>query len=219
MDITTSVVAEGKVRVYKNAGKPVPEGWLIDNQGHPTTDPNDLYTDPRGAILPFGGAVGHKGFALGIMVDILSGALSGGGCSYSNTCRLGNAMYFHVIDIEKFVPPEEFLGQVAILERHVKASPPAPGFQAVIMPGEPEFAQEARRRREGISIDEETWRQFAECARGLGVEAIARNLGVENDGRARGPVQAAPGRRPGAAAADGGGARAPCGGRSTGSPT
>jgi len=169
VDITTSVVAEGKVRVMKNAGKPVPEGWIIDSQGRPTTDPNDLYTDPRGAILPFGGLVAHKGFALGVMVDILSGALSGGGCSYSATCRLGNAMFFSVIDIEKFVTREEFIEQVGTLERHIKSSPPAPGFQEIVMPGEPEFRQEERRRREGIFVDEETWRQFEACLNELGV--------------------------------------------------
>lgn len=171
VDITTSVVAEGKVRVMKNAGKPVPDGWIIDNRGRPTTDPNDLYTDPRGAILPFGGLVAHKGFALGVMVDILSGALSGGGCSYSATCRLGNAMFFSVIDVEKFVSREEFVEQVGILERHIKSSPPAQGFQEIIMPGEPEFRQEERRRREGIFVDEETWRQFGACLNELGVVA------------------------------------------------
>jgi hydroxycarboxylate dehydrogenase B len=105
------------------------------------------------------------------MVDILSGALSGGGCSFSATCRLGNAMFFHVVDIEKFLPREEFVEQVGILERHIKASPPAPGVREIIMPGEPEFREEARRRREGIRVDDETWRQFEECLQGLGVTA------------------------------------------------
>lgn len=173
VDITTSVVAEGKVRIKRNAGERVPEGWLLDNQGNPSTDPADLYTNPRGALLPFGGIVGHKGYALAIMVDILSGALSGAGCSYSSTCRLGNAMFFTVVDIEKFVSMEEFLAQVEILERHVKASPPAPGFGEILMPGEPELRAEEQRLREGIFIDDETWRQFVECARGLGVDAGA----------------------------------------------
>ncbi|HEU4751586.1 MAG TPA: Ldh family oxidoreductase, partial [Armatimonadota bacterium] len=170
VDITTSVVAEGKVRVLRNAGKQAPEGWLIDNQGRPTTDPNDLYTHPRGALLPFGGPVGHKGFALAVMVDILSGALSGAGCSQSSTCRLGNAMFFQVIDIEKFVPLEEFVQQIAILERHIRSSPPAPGFSEILMPGEPELRQEERRRQEGLVIDEETWRQFAQAVQRLGVD-------------------------------------------------
>jgi hydroxycarboxylate dehydrogenase B len=169
VDITTSVVAEGKVRILKNSGKPVPEGWLIDSRGRPTTDPHALYEEPRGAILPFGGPVGHKGFALSIMVEILSGALSGASCSHSSTGRLGNAAFFAVIDVEKFVPREEFLEHVRVLAEHVKASPPAPGFREVLMPGEPELREEARRRREGIEIDPETWRQFAACAGRFGV--------------------------------------------------
>src|SRR5438067_2445961 len=62
LDITTSVVAEGKVRLKRNAGQPVPAGWLVDSRGEPTTDPQDLYNAPRGAILPFGGIAGHKGY-------------------------------------------------------------------------------------------------------------------------------------------------------------
>jgi uncharacterized oxidoreductase len=173
VDITTSVVAEGKVRIKRNAGEAVPEGWLLDNQGRPSTDPADLYTSPRGAILPFGGAQGHKGFALGVMVDLLSGALSGAGCSHSSTCRLGNAMFFHVVDIEKFVPLEEFLEHAAVLERHVKASPPAAGFSEILMPGEPELRTEARRRAEGITVDPGTWAQFRAVLARLGVEAPA----------------------------------------------
>lgn len=177
VDITTSVVAEGKVRIKRNAGQRVPDGWLLDNKGNPSNDPADLYTNPRGALLPFGGIVGHKGYALGIMVDLLSGALSGAGCSYSSTCRLGNAMFFTVVDIEKFVTLEEFLAQARILEDHVKASPPAPGFGEILMPGEPELRAEETRMRNGIVIDDESWRQFVECSRGLGVEVGATPLG------------------------------------------
>jgi len=169
VDITTSVVAEGKVRIKKNTGQPVPEGWLIDNQGRPTTDPETLYAEPRGAILPFGGPVGHKGFALSIMVDVLSGALSSAGCSHSSTCRLGNALFLNVIDVEKFLTREEFLEHVTVLQNHLKASPPAPGFKEVLMPGEPEQREEARRLRDGIFVDETTWRQFALCAESVGV--------------------------------------------------
>jgi len=173
VDITTSVVAEGKVRIMKNAGKPVPEGWIVDNQGRPTTDPNDLYTSPRGAILPFGGLVAHKGFGLSVMVELLTGALSGAGCSQSQDARLGNSMFFTVIDIEKFVPREAFLEQATILKDYIQSAPLAPGFDEILMPGEPEFRQEERRRREGITIDEETWRQFTACAEGLGVHLSA----------------------------------------------
>ncbi len=170
VDITTSVVAEGKVRLLRNDGKPVPPGWLLDSQGLPSSDPNDLYADPRGAILPFGGPVAHKGYALSVMVDILSGALSGAGCSFSSTCRLGNAVFITVVDIEKFVPLAEFIEQVGILERHIRSSPSAPGHAEILMPGEPEFREEARRRRDGVRVDDETWRQFLVTAGGLGVD-------------------------------------------------
>jgi uncharacterized oxidoreductase len=173
VDITTSVVAEGKVRLNRNAGKPAPEGWLIDSEGRPTTDPSVLYVEPKGALLALGGLVGHKGYGLSVMVDILSGALSGAGCSQSATCRLGNALFVLVIDIEKFVPLAEFREQISILERHLKASPPAPGFSEILMPGEPELRAAERRRQAGIEIDAETWRQFTECARSLGVGVSA----------------------------------------------
>jgi len=66
LDISTSVVAEGKVRVAFNKGVPAPEGWLLDEQGRPTTDPGVLYREPRGSILPLGN---YKGFGLGLVLD------------------------------------------------------------------------------------------------------------------------------------------------------
>ncbi len=80
LDMTTSVVAEGKVRVQRNRGEPVPDGWLVDAEGQPTNDPNALYGDPPGSILPLGGPAGHKGSGLNIAVELLGGALSGAGC-------------------------------------------------------------------------------------------------------------------------------------------
>lgn len=170
VDMTTSIVAEGKVRLKKNAGERLPEGWILDRHGNPSTDPADLYTTPRGAILPFGGPVGHKGYALGVMVDILAGALSGAGCSHSSTCRLGNAMFFLIVDIERFAGGEVFAQHVLTLRDHLLASPPAPGVERVMLPGEVEFRQEEQRRRDGIEIDEETWSQYRGWLTELGVE-------------------------------------------------
>ena len=77
LDFKTSVVAEGKVRVSSLNGKrPVPEGWLLDPQGQPTTHPAVLYESPFGSILPMGGSQAYKGFGLGL--DMLSGGLTGG---------------------------------------------------------------------------------------------------------------------------------------------
>ena len=77
LDFGTSVVAEGKVRVYHINKKPVPEGWLLDPEGRPTTDPSVLYDPPLGSILPMGGAQGYKGFGLALVLDMLSGGLTG----------------------------------------------------------------------------------------------------------------------------------------------
>ena len=66
LDMTTSAVAEGKVRVQRNRGAEVPDGWLLDAEGQPTNDPNTLYADPPGTILPLGGSLGHKGYGLNV---------------------------------------------------------------------------------------------------------------------------------------------------------
>jgi uncharacterized oxidoreductase len=169
LDITTSVVAEGKVRLKRNAGQPVPAGWLIDHHGDPTTDTNALYGTPRGAIMPFGGIVGHKGYGLSVMIDVLAGALSGAGCSQPDAPRLGNAMFLTVVDVRQFLPLEAFKRHVAVLLEHVRGSPPAPGFSEILVPGEVEARETERRRLDGIPIDEETWRQLAATAKQLGV--------------------------------------------------
>ena len=71
LDFGTSVVAEGKVRVYHINKKPVPDGWLLDPNGLPTTDPSVLYNPPLGSILPMGGAQAYKGFGLSLVLDML----------------------------------------------------------------------------------------------------------------------------------------------------
>jgi hypothetical protein len=76
-DFATSVAAEGKIRVYRARGHKLPNGWIIDQRGGPSNDPNDFYAG--GAILPVGGSVGHKGFCLSFMTDLFGGILSGDG--------------------------------------------------------------------------------------------------------------------------------------------
>jgi uncharacterized oxidoreductase len=169
LDITTSVVAEGKIRVKRNKGEPMPPGWALDARGEPTTDPMDLYGQPRGAILPFGGEAGHKGFGLSLMVDILAGALTGAGCSRRDPPRIGNALFLMVIDIGAMTPLSQFDAHVRTLVDYVRSAQLAPGFSEILMPGEPEARTEARRRSTGIPVDEETWRQIAEIAHSLSV--------------------------------------------------
>jgi hydroxycarboxylate dehydrogenase B len=170
VDITTSTVAEGKVRVLRNKGLPMPEGWAIHPDGSPLTDPAHMYGPPHGSLLPFGGIIGHKGFALSMMVELLSGALSGAGCTGGADRQPGNALFILVVDPEAFGSLEGFQREASSLAGWVKGSPPAPGSAGVMVPGEPEFRETARRRAEGIPLDEETWRQLRLLADELGVE-------------------------------------------------
>jgi len=159
IDISTSAVAEGKVRTYRMRGAPVPDGWIVDNAGRPTNDPEALYARPPGALLPLGGNVGYKGFALGLMVDLLAGALSGAGCSGPHPERGGNAFTIMVIDPRGFGGVEQFVAGADGLVAWVKSARPASGFDEVIVPGEPE-RRESVRRREGIPIGDALWAQL-----------------------------------------------------------
>ena len=162
VDISTSAIAEGKVRGMFNRKEPVPPGNIMDADGLPTTDPAKFYGPPQGALFPFGG---HKGFGLGLVADILAGALSGGGCSRKDANRVGNTFLTFVLDVDRLRGNDAFYADVEQLVEYVKSSALAPGSKGILIPGEPETNEEMRRSKEGISVDEETWRQITEVAR------------------------------------------------------
>jgi uncharacterized oxidoreductase len=169
MDFATSVVAEGKIRVAHNKGQSIPEGWILDSQGRPSTTPADLYDG--GMLLP---TAGHKGFGLALLIELLGGVLTGqGGPWLPRYTTVRNGVIFIVLSIQAFRTPEDFLAEAAILRDKVKATSPAQGFDEVMLPGEPEQRAAGRRQAEGISIDDTTWAQLAEAATNLGVAAPA----------------------------------------------
>lgn len=171
LDMTTSIVAEGKLKVKLNRREALPDGWAIDAEGRPATRPEQFYEDPKGAILPMGGSVGHKGYGLSLAVDALSGGLSGAQCSNPKAKRHGNACLFLALRVDAFRPLAEFRERVDELVAHVKSSRPAPGTGPVRVPGEPEAESAARARREGVTLDPETWSQLLAKARAKGAEA------------------------------------------------
>jgi hydroxycarboxylate dehydrogenase B len=173
LDATTSVVAEGKVRVKRQRGERTPEGWLIDHEGRPTTNPNVLYQEPQGAILPLGGLAGYKGFGLAMVVEILSGVLARGGYAGQGAKRFSNGTCIVVIDISAFVDPSDFHAEIDDLLAYVKSAPTAPGVAAIMYPGEPEAIVQQQRERQGIALDEETWQQIMALARELGIATSA----------------------------------------------
>ena len=170
VDMTTSVVAEGKIRLAINQGVKVPKGWLIDGHGEPTTEPNDFKDDPPGAILPLGGDAGHKGYGLSIMVELLGGALSGQGCAAGEREMNSNGVLINAYHIEHFTDMETFYDEVEGLVRHVKSSRLAPGFNEILAPGEPEFRTAERRAAEGIEVDDRSWQMACEIGAEFGVD-------------------------------------------------
>lgn len=170
MDMTTTVVAEGKVRVKRNRGEETPEGWLLDSEGNPTNDPNKLYGDPPGSILPLGGTTaGHKGYGLNIVIELLAGILSGTGC-IGKPQQLSNGVLLIALDVSQFLSLSEFYQEADAFIQHVKSSPPAAGFEEILFPGEIELKVKDQRSKDGIFVEDETWGQIVECGRKFGID-------------------------------------------------
>ena len=165
LDFSTSATAEGKVRVQKIAGLPCPEGWLLDHQGQPTTDPNTLYGDPPGSILPMGGSQPYKGFGLALMIDIFAGALSGGLCARAVPLTpKGNCVFMLVLSAEHFGGLDHLRSEVEQLVEYVRECPRVDGVDRIYLPGDPERMVLEHREREGIPLEEQNWQQLVKLA-------------------------------------------------------
>jgi hydroxycarboxylate dehydrogenase B len=179
-DLSTCVIAEGKIRVARNKGVPVPENAILDSDGKPTTDPEDFYADPPGAILTIGA---HKGYVLSVLCEVMAGAITGSGCSNPNNPtakKIVNGMCSIYID-PNTIAGESFAGEVSGLTEWVKSSTLAEEGGEILMPGDPELRTKAERMAAGIPIDDNTWAQLAETATKVGInnDEIAR-LGGQN---------------------------------------
>ena len=173
LDIGTSAVAEGKVRVSFQKKEQVPEGWLVDHEGKPTTNPADLYDEQkRGSILPFGGNQAYKGFGLGLLLDIFAGGLSGGECSRVEAPMpgLGNTVLFVLFNTEVFGGVDHFLSESGKLTDFVRNTPTAPGVNSITLPGDPERLTKEKRLIDGIAIPDGTWELLTKAADQLKVE-------------------------------------------------
>jgi hydroxycarboxylate dehydrogenase B len=169
-DFATSVLSEGTIRAARNRGDQLPDGAVIDAGGNPTRDPNAFYGPPRGGIMPFGGAAGHKGYALGLLVEALGGLL--GGESPTDPAGAINGLWLLLIDPERFLPGGRYAHLVDELRDYVEAAKPAPGRDRVSVPGGRGFA---RMRNVGtqplLAIDPGTWARLVTLAGELNVEA------------------------------------------------
>ncbi len=174
VDFGTCATAEGKVRVKRIAGDTCPDGWLLDSEGHPTNDPHKLYADPPGTILPMGGDQAYKGFGLALMVEIFSGALSGGMCAREvPQNQLGNCVFMMVIDPDHLGGASHFGQQVTDLVAFVRGCPKIDGVEEILLPGDPERNVLINRKANGVPFDEGNWKQLLDLATTLEVEPPA----------------------------------------------
>ena len=169
LDIANTGVARGKIYLAKQQGQPIPEGWAIDAAGAPTTDPAAAID---GIILPM---AGHKGYAIAAMMDMLSGVLSGSAFGsgvagpYQTERRSGAGQLMIVLNIEAFQPLADFEARMEAMIGELKSVPLAAGHDEVFYPGEIEARNEARHRREGLMLPDDTIRDLAQVAAECGI--------------------------------------------------
>ncbi|WP_448519834.1 Ldh family oxidoreductase [Rhodoflexus sp.] len=182
IDLATSAAAYGKIEIARRAGKPVPEGWIIDNQGNMSTNPMDMING--GALLPLGSDRehgGHKGYALSAMVDILCCVLSGANWGPfappfalrqeipTRSVGKGIGHFFGAMQIDGFMDVEEFKRQIDDWIRTFRATKPAPGTGGVLIPGDPEREAEAIRSKEGIPLIQAVVDDLQDISRQTGI--------------------------------------------------
>lgn len=155
MDMANSVAALGKVRILQARGELLPEGWARDNEGMPTRDPQAAIT---GLLEPI---AGYKGYVIAMMIELLTGAFSGGGGSYevsavTNVSKRGNTSHsFFAISIENLMTKKEFLANVGKLTSDVRNSRLARDSEEILIPGDLEARKEVDRRAHGVPLTPE----------------------------------------------------------------
>jgi uncharacterized oxidoreductase len=157
LDMATSAVAQGKIRVAHNKREKVSKDWLIDDKGQPTDDPAFGTVEPYGALRTFGL---HKGYGLAVVCELLGGALTGGGTWHSgdrSKKRVWNGMLTILIDPKRLGTGDAFATETTEFLKSLRQSPTAPGVDKVRIAGEPERETRAKRERDGIQVDDNTW--------------------------------------------------------------
>lgn len=172
LDISTSAVANGKLKVARIEKRPVPAGWIQDANGNPTTDPHVMLADPPGSLLPFGGDQAYKGFGLGLLFDILIGGLTGGSCppAPAGTVECNN-VFLSVWDPARFAGAAHFTAEADRLIAAVRNTPRKAGVDRIQLPGDRSAETRAKRAARGIPVPEDAWEQLTHVATKLGVAA------------------------------------------------
>lgn len=160
IDYATSMIAQGKIQVAQSKGVDLPEGSILDKHGNPSVKTADYFDG--GPMLPFGG---HKGYALSLLVCMLGG-LSG---NFDVEKGLMQGFFMQAINIEAYTPLEEYQRGVRALLDGMKRTPPAPGFDEVLVPGDFECRARTHRLVHGIDLPDTIYGQICQCAEKLSV--------------------------------------------------
>ena len=172
IDVSTSITSMGFVNQRREAGEKLPGPWLIDRSGRATDDPQVMASEPKGALLPLGGLdAGHKGYALGLLVEALTAGLAGFGRADPRE-GWGATVYLQVIDPNAFAGLEAFRRQMDHMIEASHASEPRPGVERVRMPGERGLALLREQRTRGLALHPAIMPALYPWAQKLGVEPV-----------------------------------------------
>lgn len=172
LDISTATVAGGKVYAARARGEAIPNNWIIDGEGRPTTDPSQF---PQvGALLPM---AGHKGYGLSLLIETLSGILSGakttwgiGSWAYDEpTTHTFHGAAFLAIDPECMGGRSGFERKVEALIEEIHAAPRADGVERLMVPGEPEWERHGRAMKDGILLPADVWENLEKASKLTGI--------------------------------------------------
>lgn len=172
LDIANTGVARGKIYLARQRGERIPDGWAMSAEGVPTTDPQEAID---GIILPMGG---HKGYAISVIMDMLSGVLTGSGVGsqvtgpYQPKHRSAAGHFMIVLDIAPFQPVADFNRRIEAQIAELKSSPLAPGAGGIFYPGEIEARNDEANRRDGLALPEDTLADLRKVAADFDLAAL-----------------------------------------------
>ncbi|WP_183192024.1 Ldh family oxidoreductase [Ancylobacter tetraedralis] len=168
LDIANTGVARGKIYLARQKKLAIPQGWAINAAGEPTTDPEEAL---GGVTLPM---AEHKGYAIAVMMDMLSGVLSGSAFGigvtgpYQAEKRGGTGHFIIALNIAAFQSLEAFGERMEQLIAELKAVPLAKGYDEIVYPGELEARNDERNRHDGLSLPDDTMRDLSKLAEAFG---------------------------------------------------
>jgi len=169
VDVSTSITTNGQMRRLKTEGRRLPGPWAVDANGDPTDDPARVLADPPGALLPMGGLDhGHKGYALALMIEALTGGLAGYGRADLTQGWSAN-VFVQVLEPALFGGREDFVRQTTWLANACRSAPTRPGFDRVRLPGEGALTRRAAQLAQGVELYPGILNGLAPWAKKLGV--------------------------------------------------